>query len=64
MVYQALLKRGASFMQALQGVLPGESPHETLLSLLEKGLVYADSFVPVRQWLDKDKPGRRPQDSA
>lgn len=55
MVYQALLKRGASFMQALQGVLPGESPHETLLSLLEKGLVYADSFVPVRQWLDKDK---------
>ena len=55
MVYQALLKRGASFMQALQGVLPGESPHEILLSLLEKGLVYADSFVPVRQWLDKDK---------
>ena len=54
-VYEALLKRGASFMQALQGLLPGESPHETLLSLLEKGLVYADSFVPVRQWLDKDK---------
>ena len=54
-VYEALLKRGASFMQALQGLLPGESPHETLLSLLEKGLVYADSFVQVRQWLDKDK---------
>ena len=33
----------------------GESPHGILLSLLEKGLVYADSFVPVRQWLDRDK---------
>ena len=42
-------------MQALNGVLPGESPHETLLSLLEKGLVYADSFVPVRQWLAQEK---------
>lgn len=42
-------------MQALNGVLPGESPHETLLALLEKGLVYADSFVPVRQWLDREK---------
>lgn len=54
-LYEALLKRGASFMQALNGVLPGESPHETLLALLEKGLVYADSFVPVRQWLDREK---------
>ena len=54
-IYQALLKRGASFMQALKGLLEGESPHETLLSLLEKGLVYADSFVPVRQWIDRDK---------
>ncbi len=54
-VYEALLKRGASFMQALNGLLPGESPYETLLSLLEKGLVYADSFVPVRQWLEKEK---------
>ena len=25
------------------------------MSLLEKGLVSADSFVPVRQWLDKEK---------
>lgn len=54
-IYQALLKRGASFMQALKGLLEGESPHGILLSLLEKGLVYADSFVPVRQWLDRDK---------
>lgn len=54
-IYEALLKRGASFMQALNGLLREESPHETLLSLLEKGLVYADSFVPVRQWIDKEK---------
>lgn len=42
-------------MQALNNVLPGESPHDTLLSLLEKGVVCADSFVPVRQWLNRDK---------
>jgi len=54
-IYEALLKRGASFMQALNGLLKEESPYETLLSLLEKGLVYADSFVPVRQWIEKEK---------
>lgn len=58
MIYEALLKRGASFMQALNSLLPGESCYDTLLSLLEKGLVYADSFVPVRQWLDREKAGR------
>lgn len=52
---EALRKRGASFMQALNGVLEGESPHDTLLSLLEKGVVCADSFVPVRQWLNREK---------
>ena len=36
-------------------MLEGESPYDTLLSLLEKGLVCADSFVPVRQWLNQDK---------
>ncbi len=50
-IYEALSKRGASFMQALNSLLPGESPHDTLLSLMEKGLVTADSFLPVRQWL-------------
>ena len=55
LVTEALMKRGASFMQALNNVLPGESPHDTLLSLLEKGVVCADSFVPVRQWLNRDK---------
>ncbi len=55
LIAEALSKRGASFMQALNGILPGESPYDTLLSLLEKGIVCADSFVPVRQWLEKDK---------
>lgn len=54
-IYEAILKRGACFMQALNNLLPGESPYDTLLSLLEKGLVYADSFLPVRQWLDREK---------
>ena len=55
LVAEALLKRGASFMQALNNVLSGESPHDTLLSLLEKGIVCADSFVPVRQWQNREK---------
>ncbi|MDE5679442.1 MAG: DEAD/DEAH box helicase, partial [Lachnospiraceae bacterium] len=44
-IYEALLKRGASFLQSLNGLLSGESPYDTLLSLLEKGLVCADSYV-------------------
>ncbi|MCM1134088.1 MAG: DEAD/DEAH box helicase [Clostridium sp.] len=51
----ALFKRGASFMQSLSGVLAGESPYEAMLSLIEKGVVCADSFMPVRQWLGKKK---------
>ena len=54
-LYDALKKRGASFLNSLSGLFPGESPHDTLLSLMEKGLVYADSFVPVRQWLNQDR---------
>lgn len=52
---EALLKRGACFAQGLSGVLSGESPYETLLSLLGKGVVTSDSFVPVRQWLNREK---------
>lgn len=54
-VAEALARRGASFPQALTHVLEGESLHDTLLSLLEKGVVCADSFVPVRQWLGREK---------
>lgn len=57
-IYEALLKRGASFMQALSGLLPGGSPYDALMSLMEKGLIYADSYVPVRQWLSREKIGK------
>ena len=42
-------------MQALSGLLGARSPYDTLLSLMGKGLVYADSFVPVRQYLVLEK---------
>lgn len=53
-IYDALLKSGASFMQRLAGLVEG-SPYDTLLELAAKGLVTSDSFIPVRQWLDRDK---------
>lgn len=56
-IYDALLKRGASFMQRLTPLLAGVSPYETMLMLAEKELIQADNFVPVRQWLNKDKYG-------
>lgn len=55
LIIHTLSRRGASFLQALNNALPGESPYETLLSLMEKGIVCADSFLPVRQWLNRDK---------
>lgn len=60
LVAEALEKRGASFAQGLGGVLSGESPLDTLLSLMEKGVVRADSFVPVRQWLAREKTKKAP----
>lgn len=59
LLYLTLQRRGASFMQSFNSLFGSESPYETLMSLLEKGLVYADSFVPVRQWLDRKKPESR-----
>lgn len=53
-IYEALLKRGASFMQRLSGLIDGVTPYDTLMDLAEKGLVFADSFLPVRQWLNKE----------
>ncbi len=55
MVYETLLERGASFLQSLNRLSDGESAHGTLLSLMAKGLVCADSFVPVRQWQELEK---------
>lgn len=60
LVVKALSRRGACFMQALNSVLEGESPYDTLLSLMEKGVVCADSFVPVRQWLSREKKKNAP----
>jgi len=54
---EVLKKRGASFMSALateRGQL--QKPlQEVLFSLMEKGLVHADSFRPVRMWLMREK---------
>ncbi|HEX3023193.1 MAG TPA: DEAD/DEAH box helicase [Lachnospiraceae bacterium] len=55
LIYEALLKRGASFMQRFSSVLGGVSPYDSLLRLAEKGLVNADSFLPVRQWLNRER---------
>ncbi len=55
LLYEAIVRRGACFMQSLNNLLPGQSPYDFLLSLMEKGLVYADSFLPVRQWNDREK---------
>ncbi len=55
LIYMELLKRGASFMQRLAPLIGDASPYDDLISLAEKGQVYADSFIPVRQWLDQDK---------
>ncbi|MEY8353493.1 DEAD/DEAH box helicase [Lachnospiraceae bacterium 54-53] len=53
-IYEALLKYGASFMQRLEGLVEGSS-FASLLGLAAKGLISADSFLPVRQWLNQDK---------
>lgn len=55
LVVRTLMRRGASFVQALGPILGGESPYDTLLGLMEKGIVTADSFVPVRQWRSREK---------
>ncbi|BCJ94040.1 DEAD/DEAH box helicase [Anaerocolumna cellulosilytica] len=54
-LYEGLLKRGASFMQRLAPLIGGASPYDSLLTLAQKGLVFADSFLPVRQWQLRDK---------
>jgi ATP-dependent Lhr-like helicase len=58
-LYEALLKYGASFMQRLEG-LTGGSPYDPLLNLASKGLVTADSFAPVRQWLNRARIQKSP----
>ena len=52
---EALKKRGASFAQSLSGALGGEPIYDTLLSLVEKGIVCADSCGPVRHVLKQEQ---------
>lgn len=53
-IYEALLKRGASFMQRLTGLIEGDTPYDVLTKLTEQGLVCADSFLPVRQLINQE----------
>ena len=59
-VIQILRKRGASFIST--STLPLEKGQEmkkplqeVLFSLMEKGFIHADSFTPVRMWLQWEK---------
>jgi ATP-dependent Lhr-like helicase len=56
MIIQILRKRGASFVSALSAEeRKMQKPmQEVLFSLMEKGLIHADSFTPVRMWLERD----------
>lgn len=55
LMYRELARRGASFLKFLTSVPKEDSAQEVLLRLAEKGLVCADSFVPVRQWQNREK---------
>lgn len=55
LVYRELCRRGASFLKALSKIPVTGDIRDLLVQLAEKGMVCADSFVPVRQWLNKDK---------
>lgn len=54
-IYQELKRRGASFLKSLTNALPSGDVQAVLLNLAEKGLVCADSFVPVRQIANREK---------
>lgn len=54
-IYQELQRRGASFLKALSGIPVKGEVRALLTGLAEKGLVCADSFVPVRQWQNREK---------
>jgi ATP-dependent Lhr-like helicase len=54
-LFDALMKRGASFAHNLSGLFGGAPPHDALLRLAGKGVVSADSFVPVRQWIGRER---------
>jgi ATP-dependent Lhr-like helicase len=49
------LARGAVFSSAFTSPLEGRPAHDALRELMTRGLVHADSFTPVRQWLERAK---------
>jgi ATP-dependent Lhr-like helicase len=55
LIYQELIKRGASFMRAFNNLPLTGNAQESLLSLAKRGYIYADSFLPVRQLMNWDK---------
>lgn len=55
LLYRELSRRGASFLKFLTEIPKENSAQDVLLGLAEKGLVCADSFVPVRQWANREK---------
>lgn len=55
LLYRQLKLRGASFIKFLTEIPKEDSAQDVLLRLAEKGLVCADSFVPVRQWQNREK---------
>ncbi|MCQ4987943.1 DEAD/DEAH box helicase [[Clostridium] symbiosum] len=60
LLYRELKRRGASFLKFLTGIPKEDSAQEVLLKLAAKGLVCADSFVPVRQWQNREKIRKAP----
>lgn len=52
---ETLERRGASFIRALGGALSENAPYDALFSLMEKGIVNADSFGPVRLLMNRKK---------
>ena len=56
LVMETLRRRGASFLSVLSMEQQTQgSLQDALFSLMEKGLICADSFTPVRTWLAQDK---------
>jgi len=54
-IYDNISKRGAVFLSSLSGAVNQRPLLEPALNLIEKGLLRADSFIPLRQLSDKEK---------
>ena len=54
-LYRELCRRGASFLKALTNIPVSGDVRSLLMELAEKGMVSADSFIPIRQWQNRDK---------